>query len=115
MEVFAPAPPPLPTAEPTATPSPSPTPTQAPGTTANYPTPTPTAPPTSPPMPTLSPTPPPVPTVQYHLYTVQLNDTLFSINRYFFGSIDRMNEIMELNNMTDPNRVVAGIEIRIPY
>jgi len=125
MEVFASTPTvqttPTPTQAPTQTPLPiqTPFPTEVPGALATappLPTP-PTEPPTAPPtaLSTPSPTQPPAVSVEYRMYMVQPNDTLFSINQNFFGSINRMEEIMELNEMEDPNRVVAGVEIRIPY
>jgi len=82
---------------------PTPTPTPAPGVGNATETPTPT------------PTEPPSVGANYRWHTVQEHETLFGINRLFFGDTNRINEILELNGITDPDRITAGVQIRIPF
>jgi LysM repeat protein len=47
-------------------------------------------------------------------YTVQDGDTLNSISVKFYGSTGRVQDIMTLNNLTDPNHIISGITINLP-
>jgi spore germination protein len=81
----------VPAPAPTPTPSPSPTPT---------PTPTPT--------PSPSPSPTPIPTINY---TVLPGDTLFKIAQKFNTTVGTL---VSLNNITDPNLIIAGQVLLVP-
>ena len=105
--VAAPAPsvtpaPTRPTPTPTVTPTPSPT---------VSPSPRPTASPTPTPRPTASPTPTPTPTPSAATYTVQSGDTLTRIATRF-GTTTRI--LMDLNAITDPNRIRIGQVLKLP-
>jgi len=49
-------------------------------------------------------------------YTVQSGDTMESISRRFYGSYspEKINKIMQANNMTDPNKLGIGQKLIIP-
>ncbi|MCL2852385.1 MAG: LysM peptidoglycan-binding domain-containing protein [Defluviitaleaceae bacterium] len=47
-------------------------------------------------------------------YIVESGDTLSFISRMFYGGTDRVDEIMEMNNITDPDSIRAGDTIRLP-
>jgi LysM repeat protein len=110
---------PSPTVTPLVTVAPS---TGAPATPAAAPSASPiatqlaTAAPTPPPSPTptATPVPTPVPTKRPHdkfIYVVKAHDTLSSIARRFGVT---MNEIIELNNLENPNLLHNGQELIIP-
>jgi spore germination protein len=84
---------------PTPTPSPTPTPTPIPSPS---PTPTPT------PTPSPSPSPTPIPTINY---TVLPGDTLFKIAQKFNTTVGTL---VSLNNITDPNLIIAGQVLLVP-
>lgn len=88
------------TGSPPPTETPSPTPTETPTATL---TPTPT------PVPT--PTPTATATPEGFVYVVQSGDTLSAIASRFGVS---MQEIVEANNIADPNLIIAGDELLIP-
>ncbi len=48
------------------------------------------------------------------LYIVKDTDTLASIARRELGSVQRVAEIVKLNGIKDPNRVLAGTKLRLP-
>jgi len=50
----------------------------------------------------------------YITYVVKPNDTLSSIMRAYGLGQDRLRLIMELNNIQDPNKLLAGQRIKIP-
>ncbi|MEN3008086.1 3D domain-containing protein [Pseudothermotoga sp.] len=50
----------------------------------------------------------------YIVYVVKPNDTLSSIMRAYGLGQDKLRLIMELNNIQDPNRLLAGQRIKIP-
>ena len=109
------------TPEPAATPSPaaeatpSPEPTTAPAPTLE-PTPTPTPASTPAPEPSLTPAEPdPVALVpEYEVYMVQQGDSLLGISEKLYGTTSRVSEIMELNGMSDPDKIFFGKELRVP-
>lgn len=47
-------------------------------------------------------------------YTVQPNDTIFSISKKFYGDYDKRNLIIEYNNIKDPTNIRAGQVLYIP-
>lgn len=47
-------------------------------------------------------------------YTVSGGDTLSSISRAVYGTIDKIDDIMTLNGIDDPNRLVEGMELELP-
>ena len=47
-------------------------------------------------------------------YVIQPGDSLLQISRMFFGDINMVAAIMELNNITDPNLISIGQEILLP-
>ena len=47
-------------------------------------------------------------------YTVKSGDNLANICRHFYGNLDKMDEICELNSISDPNRLAAGQKIILP-
>ena len=47
-------------------------------------------------------------------YVVESGDTLSFISRLFYGTTERMDEIMEINNITDPNSIRAGDTLILP-
>lgn len=50
----------------------------------------------------------------YKEYTVQSGDTLLYISRFFYGTEDRVEDIMAANNMTDADVLIEGKTIKIP-
>jgi len=49
-----------------------------------------------------------------HSYVIQPGDSLLQISRMFFGDINMVSAIMELNEITDPNLITSGQEILLP-
>lgn len=47
-------------------------------------------------------------------YKVSSGDTLSSISRAVYGTIDKIDDIMNLNGMTDPNQLIEGTELELP-
>ena len=47
-------------------------------------------------------------------YVVQSGDSLAAICRRQYGNIDRMDEIVALNGITDPNHLIPGQKIILP-
>ena len=47
-------------------------------------------------------------------YVVKSGDNLANICRRFYGNLDKMDEICELNSISDPNRLAAGQKIILP-
>lgn len=47
-------------------------------------------------------------------YTVKAGDTLANICRMYYGSIDRLEEICQLNGIQDPNTIIMGQKIALP-
>lgn len=48
-------------------------------------------------------------------YTVKPGDTLFSISMQFYQSSDPVEDIMKLNNITDPSTLQSGMVLKLPY
>ena len=48
-------------------------------------------------------------------YTVKPGDTLFSISMQFYQSADPVEDIMKLNNITDPSTLQSGMVLKLPY
>jgi LysM repeat protein len=46
-------------------------------------------------------------------YTVQSGDTLINISKKIYGSADKVDEIRQLNNISE-SRIVAGEELKLP-
>ena len=83
------------------------------------PTPTPTPEPTPIPDPTPAPLPSAAPEVEdvfnaYETYTVQQGDSLISISRRFYGDAGKVDEIMALNGLDDPNKIFFGKVLLLP-
>jgi len=96
------------------TPAPVPTPTATPVPTVE-PTPTPPAEPTATPEgePTAA-TEPAVVMPEYEIYLVQQGDSLLQISEQLYGTANMVEEIMVLNDMTDPDKIFFGKELKIP-
>ena len=47
-------------------------------------------------------------------YTVKSGDTLIYLSRYFYGTEDRVDDIMAANNMSEGDYLIEGKTIRIP-
>jgi LysM repeat protein len=47
-------------------------------------------------------------------YVVEIGDTLSYISRLFYGSIDRVPDIMRYNDISDSNSIRAGDTIKLP-
>lgn len=47
-------------------------------------------------------------------YKVSSGDTLSSISRAIYGTIDKIDDIMTLNGMSDPNQLIEGTELELP-
>ena len=47
-------------------------------------------------------------------YIVKSGDNLANICRHFYGNLEKMDEICELNSISDPNRLAAGQKIILP-
>jgi len=99
------------TPTPTSTSAPTPTPTLTPTPTE---TPAPTAtpiPPTDTPMPTLTPTPCPPPPADWAPYTVQAQDTMFSLARKYGTDVD---SILRFNNCRFSSDIRVGESLYLP-
>lgn len=51
---------------------------------------------------------------EYISYTVEEGDTLLKICKNEYGNGDRVEEIMELNDIDDPSRLYVGMELKLP-
>lgn len=51
---------------------------------------------------------------EYSYYTVEDGDTILKICKNEYGSGNRVDEIMELNNIDDPSRLYVGMELKLP-
>ncbi len=51
---------------------------------------------------------------EYVSYTVEEGDTLLKICKNEYGNDDRVEEIMELNDIDDPSRLYVGMELKLP-
>jgi nucleoid-associated protein YgaU len=47
-------------------------------------------------------------------YIVQLGDSLIAISNLFFGEPGRVDDIVALNNIANPDHIVAGTTLLIP-
>lgn len=47
-------------------------------------------------------------------YIIQQGDSLISISTYFYGTKDMQYTIMELNNITDPDKIYHGMVLKLP-
>jgi nucleoid-associated protein YgaU len=47
-------------------------------------------------------------------YTVQKGDTLLSICRRTYGDTQKLEEVMIVNSLDDPNKIYIGQEIKLP-
>lgn len=47
-------------------------------------------------------------------YIVRQGDSLLRISQALLGDAGRWREILDFNNLTDPNRIVPGLTLRIP-
>ncbi|MEA4816357.1 MAG: LysM peptidoglycan-binding domain-containing protein [Lachnospiraceae bacterium] len=48
-------------------------------------------------------------------YVVEAGDSLEYISRKFYGDRSKMKEIMELNNIEDPDKIYFGYKIKLPH
>ena len=104
---------PVPTLAPvaTATPVPTPVPSSVPVATA---TPVPTPVPSSAPVATATPAPTPIPVAAPVSYTVQRGDTLIRISILNYGDDSKVQEICDLNEITNPDDIKVGDKILLP-
>lgn len=93
------------------TPTPTATPTPSPRATPT-PTPRPTQTPTATSTPTATATP--ADETEYQTYTVQEGDSLYYISTKFFGNVERVDDIMKLNDITDPDMIFFGKVLKLP-
>lgn len=55
------------------------------------------------------------PTTSYQSsYTVKYGDTLANICRMYYGNVDKLEEVCEINGITDPNTIIMGQKIVLP-
>lgn len=55
------------------------------------------------------------PTTSYQSsYTVKYGDTLANICRMYYGNVDKLDEVCEINGITDPNTIIMGQKIVLP-
>lgn len=47
-------------------------------------------------------------------YTVRDGDTLAIVCRMYYGNLDKLQEICDLNGITDPNTILPGQKIVLP-
>lgn len=50
----------------------------------------------------------------YKRYVVQQGDTIYGISKKNYGTIDKAEQIIALNNLTDANKLYVGQEIKLP-
>lgn len=100
---------PVPTLAPvaTATPIPTPVPSSVPAATA-------TPVPSSAPVATATPAPTPIPVAAPVSYTVQRGDTLIRISILNYGDDSKVQEICDLNEITNPDDIKVGDKILLP-
>lgn len=55
------------------------------------------------------------PTTSYQSsYTVKYGDTLANICRMYYGNVDKLEEVCEINGIADPNTIIMGQKIVLP-
>jgi len=47
-------------------------------------------------------------------YTVQPGDNLSKISKHFYGDANKFMTIVKANNLADPDKIKAGMELKIP-
>lgn len=47
-------------------------------------------------------------------YTVEKGDSLMGISQKFYGTKDRAPDIMKINNLDNPNKIIVGQKIKLP-
>jgi nucleoid-associated protein YgaU len=47
-------------------------------------------------------------------YTVQPGDNLSKISKHFYGDANKYGKIAQANNLADPDKIKAGMELKIP-
>jgi nucleoid-associated protein YgaU len=47
-------------------------------------------------------------------YTVQPGDNLSKISKHFYGDANKYNKIVQANSLSDPDKVKAGMQLKIP-
>jgi LysM repeat protein len=50
----------------------------------------------------------------YKKYTVQKGDTILGISKKYYGSTEKAAQIIEINNLTDADKLYIGQEIKLP-
>ena len=58
--------------------------------------------------------PEPAAVARPHWYTIQKSDSLASIARRFLKNAERWREIADMNNLSEPNKIIPGMRIRLP-
>jgi len=96
---------------PTTSATPSATPTGSPEETGS-----PTDEPVETPDPEETPEPTPTPTPQASIQThiVKKGDSMSSITRQYYGDTSLMDKLCKYNNISDPNKIILGQELKIP-
>ena len=51
---------------------------------------------------------------QYKTYVVEEGDSLELISKKIYGDRKKISEIMQLNNITDANKIFVGMKIKLP-
>ena len=51
---------------------------------------------------------------QYKKYIVQQGDTILGIAKKNYGSTEKAAQIIDINNLTDANKLYVGQEIKLP-
>jgi LysM repeat protein len=52
--------------------------------------------------------------ITYKKYTVQKGDTILGISKKYYGSTEKAAQIIEINNLTDADKLYIGQEIKLP-
>ena len=58
--------------------------------------------------------PEPTAVAKPHWYTIQKRDSLASIARRYLKNAERWREIADMNNLSEPNRIIPGMRIKLP-
>jgi serine/threonine protein phosphatase PrpC/LysM repeat protein len=63
---------------------------------------------------TPEPTPTPTPQSSIQIHVVKKGDSMSAITRLYYGDTTLMDKLCKYNNISDPNKIILGQEIKIP-